>query len=241
MKPIEHAVDVDNQVLIERALRWTELFCDWPRARIAELMATARLVRYPRGAQVLASDRKRRDLLVVVNGMLEISRLSEEGKKYLLGFMSPGHVVPLVRLLDDVPLGYDYHAHLDSTLIHLPAEAVVAALDADPILWKEVARIGLSRQRDSVHVLQRQVLGSLRRRLTATLARLALQTDTPLQSGQPLSISLSQSDLATMLGVSRQTMNKELRRLSDEGVVEAVYKRITIVDAEKLRQIAAEA
>ncbi|HSI48920.1 MAG TPA: Crp/Fnr family transcriptional regulator [Ideonella sp.] len=230
----------DNSLLIQRVLRWTELFSEWPYPRIANLMLSARLVRHARGALVLGHDIARRELLVLVSGMVEISRTNADGRKYLHSFMSPGHVAPLVRLLDEIPLGfYNYTAHEESQVIHLPADAVIAELDAEPRLWKDVSRLALRRQRESLQSLHQQVLGSLRVRLAATLASLAGQTGTPLRSGQSLSIGLSQGDLATMLGVSRQTMNKELRQLADEAVVAAVYKRIMILDADKLRDIAA--
>lgn len=52
-------------------------------------------------------------------------------------------------------------------------------------------------------------------------------------------VRLSQNDLASMLGLSRQTINKELGRLVEEGAIDMRYKRIRIVDAERLARIAA--
>jgi len=225
--------------LLERALRWNELFSRWPDARRADLMKSARLERYSRRTQVLAHDRHRRELLVVVSGCLEISSMSTHGRKYVNALLGPGQVAPLVRLLDDVPLAYDYHAHEDSVIVHLPCDAVIAVLDAEPILWRDVAKLGLQRQRLSIVLLQNQMLNSIRGRVAATLMSLI-----HFYSGQgdgdatPL-VRLSQNDLAAMLGLSRQTINKELGRLVEEGAIDMSYKRIRIVDAERLARIAA--
>lgn len=225
--------------MLERALRWNELFSRWPDARRADLMKSARLERYSRRTQVLAHDRHRRELLVVVSGCLEISSMSTHGRKYVNALLGPGQVAPLVRLLDDVPLAYDYHAHEDSVIVHLPCDAVIAVLDAEPILWRDVAKLGLQRQRLSIVLLQNQMLNSIRGRVAATLMSLI-----HFYSGQgdgdatPL-VRLSQNDLAAMLGLSRQTINKELGRLVEEGAIDMSYKRIRIVDAEKLQRIAA--
>ncbi|SCX73923.1 Crp/Fnr family transcriptional regulator [Variovorax sp. EL159] len=225
--------------MLERALRWNELFSRWPDARRADLMKSARLERYSRRTQVLAHDRHRRELLVVVSGCLEISSMSTHGRKYVNALLGPGQVAPLVRLLDDVPLAYDYHAHEDSVIVHLPCDAVIAVLDAEPILWRDVAKLGLQRQRLSIVLLQNQMLNSIRGRVAATLMSLI-----HFYSGQgdgdatPL-VRLSQNDLAAMLGLSRQTINKELGRLVEEGAIDMSYKRIRIVDAERLARIAA--
>jgi CRP-like cAMP-binding protein len=206
-------------------------------------MKSARLERYGRRTQVLAHDRHRRELLVVVSGCLEISSMSSHGRKYVNALLGPGQVAPLVRLLEDVPLPYDYHAHEDSVIVHLPCDAVIAVLDAEPVLWRDVAKLGLQRQRLSIVLLQNQMLNSIHGRVAATLMSLVhfysgQSQPTPEGDGLPL-VRLSQNDLAAMLGLSRQTINKELGRLVDEGAIDMRYKRIRIVDARRLARIAA--
>lgn len=210
-------------------------------------MKSARMERYSRRTQVLAHDRHRRELLVVVSGCLEISSMSPLGRKYVNALLGPGQVAPLVRLLEDVPLPYDYHAHEDSVIVHLPSDAVIAVLDAEPVLWRDVAKLGLQRQRLSILLLQNQMLNSVQGRVAATLMSLVHFYNGQAQGqGQateegdagPL-LRLSQNDLAAMLGLSRQTINKELGRLVEEGAIDMRYKRIRIVDAERLARIAA--
>lgn len=49
---------------------------------------------------------------------------------------------------------------------------------------------------------------------------------------------LSQADLATMYGLSRQTLNKVLKAFQDEGLIATAYRRIEILDVDGLRAIA---
>lgn len=204
-------------------------------------MKSARLVRYRRRTQVLASDRRKRELLAVVSGCLEISNMNPQGRKYVNALLGPGQVAPLVRLLADVPLPYDYHAHEDSVIVHLPSDAVIALLDAEPVLWRDVAKLALQRQRLSVMLLQGQMLNSVRARVAATLTSVIRFYGMQVKAAASLPVRLSQNDLAAMLGLSRQTINKELGRLVAEGVIDMSYKRIRIVDPERLTLIAAGA
>ena len=137
-----------------------------------------------------------------------------------------------------MPLPYDYHAHEDSLIVHLPSDAVIALLDAEPVLWRDVAKLALQRQRLSVMLLQGQMLNSVRARVAATLTSVIRFYGMQVKAAASLPVRLSQNDLAAMLGLSRQTINKELGRLVAEGVIDMSYKRIGIVDPDQLTLIA---
>ena len=53
-----------------------------------------------------------------------------------------------------------------------------------------------------------------------------------------LRLRLSQHDLAAMLGLSRQTINKELGAFVEAGVIALRYRHISVLDTELLRQMA---
>lgn len=55
-------------------------------------------------------------------------------------------------------------------------------------------------------------------------------------SGRDLNVT--QSDLASMCGLTRQTVNKALQRLIEEGAISAHYGKISVVDPGKLRRLA---
>jgi len=220
---------------LEDTLRQIPLFAGWPGAALQALAAAGRRLHCRRRTPLL-HDRARREVLAVVSGVVEISRTSPEGRKHLLTFLVAGTVAPLVRLLEDTSLEYTYTAQAGAVVVCLPCEALLAVLDATPLLWRDIARAGLLRQRDSVAQLQAQALGSLRQRVAATLLSLARDTGTPLRDGQQLPMKLSQADLATMLGVSRQTLNKTLRPLAEEGIANLSYRRVTFLDAAALER-----
>lgn len=228
----------DEPALLLRALRWTSLFAGWPERAIDRVASIARLERYDKRTQVLGQDRKRREVLVVVSGCLEVSRVSSDGAKFLLSLLGAGEVVGLVRLLQSVRLPYDYHAHHDTVLVHLPSDEFCAVLDADPILWRDIALLVLSRQRDSITSMQQRALGGLQQSLAETLVKLTAWYGESVGESKSVRLRISQSDLASMLGVSRQTMNKELRELSTLGLVAVDYGQLVVRDMQGLRGIA---
>jgi CRP/FNR family transcriptional regulator len=53
--------------------------------------------------------------------------------------------------------------------------------------------------------------------------------------GIALTLKLSQSELGDLVDSSRQTVNRELRRWHDEGVLSTEYGRLVLLDVERLR------
>lgn len=211
-----------------RALLACELFARWPAAAIDALALAARLERHAGDAQILAHDPLRREVLVVSEGCLELSRVSPSGKKFVLGLVGPGEVVALVRLLPRWDVKLEYYAHRPTVLVHIPSDAMRAVLDAEPALWRDIAELSLKRHLDSVGILRDLALSPLGQRVASTLIDVSRLHGVHERGG--MALRLSQDELGAMLGVSRQSINKELRQLEQAGLVGADYNLITIRD-----------
>lgn len=232
----------DSKALVLNALRWSSLFGKWPLDNITKLASIARLEHYRRGTQVLAEEPQRREVLVVVSGCLEVSHVNATGKKFTLNLIAPGLVVALVRLLEgDMHMPFEYYAHEPTVLVHLPCEALLAILDADPVRWREVAQLALRRQHNSLLLLQYQALATPLQRLASLLIDMYDLHGAPDQAVNTSLqlLRLPQNQLASMLGVSRQTMSKALHTLKDAALIQTDYRHVIVLDIEGLRQLAA--
>jgi CRP-like cAMP-binding protein len=72
-------------------------------------------------------------------------------------------------------------------------------------------------------------------RVIRRLVNLCGMYSTPAQRSSPVTVSLNQTGLAELAGVTRPTANRVLRRLEAEGVVELLRGRITVRDVQALR------
>jgi len=221
------------------ALRRCPLFAGWPEARLAQVAAIARAEYYPRGAEIFVRDPERREAFVIVSGEVEVSRGSAAGKKFVLSVQGPNEILAIVRLLAEPPIHYVYTAYEDSVLLHLPCDGLAAILDADPILWRDIALLMCARHGDSLRQLNNQKLGSLDQRMAATLADLARIHGIAGGQGIELGLRLPQEQLGAMLGVTRQSVNKLLRGFEEAGLIAIDYNRITIRDPAALDAIVA--
>lgn len=229
----------DMQEFPEQRVQWLRrcpVFNDWPADRLRELARASRVQCHARRTRLQG-----RDILLVVEGSLEITATNHEGDKHVLAVSEPGHVAQLVELLDGgVPRLYGYHAREDSTVLHIPSAAMERILDAEPMLWRGVARFVLRRYALGIEVRQSQVLGSLRRRLATALFNLASRYGDLAPDACNTDLHIAQAELADMLGVARQSVGRELRRLEKEGVLGARegYRSIAVLDVPALLRIA---
>lgn len=227
--------------LIRQGLLITESFAGWPPAAIDALLPVAHLGRYERGALVRSEVDGRPEVLIILSGHLVASRIYPDGSRAPVFIFNPGFVAGIQQALDtEVHVFYSYEAHDSAVVLHLPAQVVIDRLDAQPSLWREMARVVVKHHRSIANTLLDYQTGSTRQRLAATIARLA-QIHGVDDDTQSLRLRLSQDDLATMLQVTRQSINREMRTLEDMGLIRAEYGAVSVFKLQVLRQLGGNA
>ncbi|RZI97518.1 MAG: Crp/Fnr family transcriptional regulator [Variovorax sp.] len=230
----------DSVALIRNALGNAEFFANWRPEMMARLVQGAKLRRYARGEQVPTGTGAARQALLVVSGFLEVSQMTSTGRRFVLGIIGPGATTGLIRLCSDMPMEYNHVVRERAVVVHFSCDNALAALNSEPTYWSGVAERLLERQAELIDtVLEQVVLGPADQRIAATLQRLAILFGVQGGEGVRLRLRLSQDDLADMLCVSRQTVNKELKRFEENGVLICTYNTVTIVDPQALASIAA--
>lgn len=232
--PIKSPAD---NAFIRNALTTAESFSGWSPAAIESLLPAARLGRYERGDMVRREDIGEPEVLLVLSGHVLSSRLYPDDSRVPVFIFNPGYVAGIQAEFDDEKhVIYAYEAHDTALVLHVPARLVVEKLDATPFLWKAMAKVVVKHHRAIASTLLDFQSGNTRKRLAATLSRLArvygVDDDT-----RNLQLRLSQDDLAAMLQVTRRSINGEMRVLEAKGLVRSDYNAVTVLDLAGLRSL----
>src|SRR5690606_35902503 len=117
-------------------------------------------------------------------------------------------------------------------LAHATPAAIQALTDADPGLWRDLALLTCAHQRPALAHIARRQAPSARTRLAALLRDAADRTnpDRPIR--------INQTELAAIVGVSRQRLNRLLAGFSAEGLVRTDYGAVRVLSLERLRAVA---
>lgn len=177
-------------------------------------------------------------LCCVLEGALHVGRLAPDGTQSLLAWLEPGQWFGEISLLDGQPRTHDVVGDGPTRLWLVPEIALLAWLDAHPAHWRSIARLACAKLRQTFEVLEDIARLPLEARLARRLLQVAqgygeqdltLPGATP--DATPRQLRLPQEQLALMMGVSRQTVNKALKSLEAQGMIALRYGGIALLNA----------
>ena len=174
------------------------------------------------------------DLYMVETGIVRITMDSREGDQAILGEVHPCETFGELGVLDGAPRSATATAMVETTAFRLPGRAFRDLIHTDPEFRQSVL-VGLA---DEVRRASRNV-GELhfldvRGRLAARLAALAREAAPNHDRDVRLEPRFSQSEFAAMVGATRQSVNRALADLEDDGLIEVDGRQITIKDVTAL-------
>jgi len=173
-------------------------------------------------------------LHILCQGLAKQRLGTEDGRKLLIRFCSPGD------LLDGIAL----HEHSFSAVSMGPSTVSfidkARAMELTKRYRKLEVKIEHRFARDGQRLLQRMAdlaHKSVEERLAHILLSLGQKHGVHEGKALRIDLPLSQQDLADMIASSRQTVNHELRKLADQGLIREERCRITILDDERLQNL----
>ena len=194
-----------------------------------ELLArSANLESHTGGTQVSWRGRISTHFVVVVRGTLLVGFDMPEGRRHVINLVGPGQFQSLIPLIDERPQIHDTHCREDVTLLRIPRDAFVAALQGDPALSWEILRLLCTRSRRLYESLGESHTLALAPRLARILRGLFAEHGAQL--------GIDQEELADILGATRQSINRELKVLEKTGAIALGRGKISLILAEKLQE-----
>ncbi|WP_213957551.1 Crp/Fnr family transcriptional regulator [Variovorax sp. dw_954] len=180
-------------------------------------------------------------LSLVQGGSLEISIHGREGKRHVIRYLRQGEVFGLIPVLDGGGAVHDADAHEDTRLVQIPRDVLLAELNAQPALAVQLLQLFCGRFRQLYELLAYQQLLSLNARVAhLILCLVSVEPQVPAaQRPETFEIHMTQSDMSDMLGVSRQSLSAELKKLERLALIRLAHAKLVVTDPGGLERIAA--
>ncbi|HEX6111848.1 MAG TPA: Crp/Fnr family transcriptional regulator [Geminicoccaceae bacterium] len=201
------------------------------------LVAYMRLVRYPARTVLFRKGDPGSNMMVVVRGRVKVCSHSEDGKELVLNLINPGEVVGEIALLDGADRTADAVTLTDTELLVLERRDFVPFLQRHPDACMRLFAVLCERLRRTSELLEEALFLEGSSRLAKRLAHLAEVFGKPVPGGVRIDIPLSQQQLGSMVGMSRESMNKQLKQWRQEGLIRVEEGRYILTDLEALRDI----
>ena len=217
-----------------QALSRCALFGHADRAMLTSLSNRLRARRFRRNEVIMHQGDPGDSLHIVGAGAVKIVLPSAEGEEAIIATLRPGDFFGELALLDGAPRSATATALEPSETLVLPRTVFFELLDTVPGL-RDALLSGVAKElrRLTGHVEELHFL-DLAGRLATRLARLAEEAEPDAEGEIRLSWPYTQSDLAAMIGGTRQSVNRLLSDLVDEGLVRIERDSLVIIDFEQL-------
>lgn len=225
--------NASNYEALLKAGRW---FGSLPEPFQRALLDAAVVRRLGKGELLFARGDAPSGLYAVVDGTIRTSSLGPTGKEILLAMLAPPMWFGEISVLDGQPRTHDATADEEATLIHVGKPELDALLAREPAWWRELGVLVCHKLRLAFLVTEDIAMPlsvRIARRLVLFAERYGEWTDRSSRL-----VELRQEQLATMLSVSRQTVNQALKELESRSLVRLAYGKIEITDHDALRLLA---
>ena len=211
--------------------RW---FASLSLAMQEKIVAHSEVVRLAAGAVLFKFGDPIDGLYVALEGDLRAYVTADEGERVFFRALGPGSWFGDAGLLDsDGQRLFDVNAASAATVMFLPAEAHRELIEADPAFYRAFVQLMCIHSRHVTRILI-ETRSEAPRRAARALLRLARAHGIPASDGMRLGMNLSQADLASLVGVSRQYMNELIARWEQEGLLRWNGKAQPLLNTEKL-------
>ena len=219
-------------------LRNHPLFRKFPPAVVGRLAAyiTRRTVR--QGATIFSKGDPGNGLMGVIAGTVKISVSSAEGQEAVLNVIHEGEIFGEVALLDGRPRTADAVAMSECELMVMDRRDFLPFLKAEPEMAIQLIEVLCERLRRTSEQIEDVMFLPLPARLAKLLLRLAREQHEGALLGQRLAIT--QREISKMIGISRESTNKQLRDWARRKWIGLGRGCVTIINAKALADTAAE-
>lgn len=127
--------------------------------------------------------------------------------------------------LAQIPRMVSLMAATESQLLHLPSSAIQQLLSGRPEYWRAFYGLAALNSRTAIMLLSEALSLTVRARVSRRLLQLAERSQ---------EASITQDDLAKLVGVTRGTLRRCLDDLAARGAVEMRYRKLRVLDASVL-------
>ncbi len=221
-------------------LRRHPLFANLDAAILGELVRYAVIRRFGNGELIFRHGDAGNALYGILGGRVRIFAPGPEGGEITLNLMEPGELFGEIAAIDGKPRTASAIAMEATTLLQLRRDAMLQALKQHPSFAEAVILLLCDRLRWTSDLIEDTAFLPLPARLAKRLLALGVTFGgdaAGVERGR-VRLRLSQRELATLVGASRESVNKLLSQWRAQGLVELQRQRLLLVDLPGLARIA---
>ena len=202
-------------------LQRVPLFAGLPAEALAALAGRLRRRRLPPNMPIVYKGDPSGALYLIASGRVKVHQATLSGDEVILNVLGPGDFFGEMSLIDGGPVSADISTLEAVELLLLEGDALRQTIAGQPAVAWALLQILTRRVRDQNERAEMLMTRDVAGRVADCLLRLAKAHGTPLPDGKSIcvDVSLTQSDLAALIGATRERVSRALTAFRTSGTI----------------------
>jgi CRP/FNR family cyclic AMP-dependent transcriptional regulator len=215
-------------------LRKHPIFCDLESEAFDQLCRYAKHTTLKRGATLFSKGDPGNSLCAVISGTVKMSISSPDGRSAIFNLIGPGEIFGEIAVLDGQSRTADATANTNCEIFVIDRREFLPFVRSHPELAMKFIELLCAKLRWTSDQVEQVILQNLPGRLASALIRLAEKHK--LAPGDQ-TIAVTQQEISEMVGMTRESINKQLRVWATRKWVRLEHGAIVVLDAEPLQAL----
>jgi CRP/FNR family transcriptional regulator, cyclic AMP receptor protein len=166
-------------------------------------------------------------LFFLESGLVKIHKRGDDNKEIILQIVTAGELFGEQALGGEVSRSIAAEVLQEGVIYVIPRDIFLRVCDEHPELWREISGMLTTRKRQLEKKIELLCLRDVEYRILYYMADLA-KTFGAKANGAEYSIPLSQSELASLIGATRETTSTTLNHLARKGVIRLGRRQLIV-------------
>ena len=214
------------------------LFSGLNDADLASLAAITVRRSFAKGETLFSEGDEATGFYLLVEGHLKLCRVSPDGREKVLHFVRPGETFAEAAFFGDGRYPAESRALEAGEALFLPRQGFMNLMEKNPqFALNLVVSLSLSLRRFARQI-EELTVADVASRLASFLVKRAAEKSTSYNGITYLELGIKKGELAAQLGTANETVSRTFRKLKEEGVIELEGRKVTILQMDRLQQLA---
>ena len=216
------------------------LFAELSPKRLSAALENCQCLRLPEKKEIYRRGEPGHEMCIVLSGGVKVSTLSSDGKEIIFDLLSEGDFFGELSLLDGKPRTATVTTIVPSVLVVLERSFFMLFLKDNPTTAIRLLHILAHRLRSVDTFLEEVLFFDSETRLAKRVIALKNIYGKAVGSAVQIELKVSQQDIANLVGITRESVNKHLKKWQREKIISLQQGRLTILNLSHLQEMANE-
>jgi len=219
----------------KEALKKVPLFSNLSNNELEVLSEAAAVREYDKNETIIQKQDEGDSFFSLVSGRVKVVLTDDEGKEFIVGILQPLEFFGEMSLLDGEPRSASVVAIEKTEVIVLKRDDFLRQFVSNPEMAKKVIAVLGKRLRHANEHIESLVFLDVCGRLARVLLDMATESGKEVDGGIEFSITHSRTELANLVGTTRETLTRALKTLETMGYIKIKKNTFLITNTTGLK------